>query len=37
MSEYFSEQENLRGRVKVELDVSNYETKSDFQKCKKCF
>ena len=30
MSEYFSEQESLRGRVKVELDLSNYATKADF-------
>ena len=30
MSEYFSEQEPLRGRVKVELDLSNYATKADF-------
>ena len=29
MSEYFPEPKSLGGRVKVELDLSNYVTKSD--------
>ena len=29
MSEYFPELKSLRGRVKVELDLSNYATKAD--------
>ena len=31
MSEYFPEPKSLRGRVKVELDLSNYATKSDLK------
>ena len=31
MSEYFPEATSLGGRVKVELDLSNYATKSDFK------
>ena len=31
MSEYFSELEPLRGKAKVELDLSNYATKSDLK------
>ena len=31
MSEYFPEQKSLGGRVKVELDLSNYATKSDLK------
>ena len=31
MSEYFGEPKSLRGRVKVELDWSNYTTKADFK------
>ena len=31
MTEYFSEPKSLRGRVKVELDLSNYVTKADFK------
>ena len=31
MSEYFPEPKSLGGRVKVELDLSNYATKVDFQ------
>ena len=34
MSEYFPEQKSLGGRVKVELDFSNYATKTDLKKCK---
>ena len=29
MSEYFPETKSLRGRVKVELDLSNYAAKAD--------
>ena len=29
MSEYFPQPKSLRGRVKVELDLSNYATKTD--------
>ena len=32
MSDYFPEPKSLGGRVKVELDLSNYKTKTDFQK-----
>ena len=31
MGEYFSEPKSLDGRVKVELNLSNYATKSDFK------
>ena len=31
MSEYFSEPKSLRGRVKVELDLSNCATKADLK------
>ena len=31
MSEYFPEQKSSGGRVKVELDLSNYATKSDLK------
>ena len=31
MSEYFPELKSLGGRVKVELDFSNYATKSDLK------
>ena len=31
MKEYFSEQKSLGGRVKVELDLSNYATKTDLK------
>ena len=31
MNEYFPEQKSLGGRVKVELDVSNYATKADLE------
>ena len=31
MSEYFPEQKTLKGRVKVELDLSNYTTKADLK------
>ena len=31
MSEYFSEPKSLRGKVKVELDLSNYATKTDLK------
>ena len=31
MSEYFPEPKSLEGRVKVELYLSNYLTKSDFK------
>ena len=31
MSEYFPEPKSLRERVKVELDLPNYATKSDFK------
>ena len=31
MSEYFPEQKSL-GKLKVELDLSNYRTKTDFKK-----
>ena len=32
MSEYFPEPKSLEGRVKVELDLSNYATKAEFKK-----
>ena len=32
MSEYFPEPKSLGGRVKVELDFSNYATKTDLKK-----
>ena len=31
MSEYFPEQKFLAGKVKVELDLSNYATKTDLK------
>ena len=31
MSEYFPEPKSLGGRVKVELDLSNYGTKTDLK------
>ena len=31
MSEYFPEPESFRGRVKIELDLSNYATKTDLK------
>ena len=31
MSEYFPELESLGGKVKLELDFSNYATKTDFK------
>ena len=31
MSEYFLELKSVGGRVKVELDLSNYVTKGDFK------
>ena len=31
MSEYFSELKSSRGRVKIELDLSNYATKADLE------
>ena len=31
MSKYFPGQNSLRGRVKVELDLSNYTTKADLK------
>ena len=31
MSEYFSKSKSLGGRVKVELDLSNYATKTDLK------
>ena len=31
MSEYFPEPKSLEGRVKVELDLSNYATKADLK------
>ena len=31
MTEYFPELKSLRGRVKVELDLSNYTTKADLK------
>ena len=32
MSEYFPKPKSLTGRMKVELDLSNYTTKLDFKK-----
>ena len=32
MSEYFLEPKSSGGRVKVELDLSNFATKADFKK-----
>lgn len=31
MSEYFSEPKYLKGRVKLELDLSNYATRSNLK------
>ena len=31
MSEYFPKPKSLGGKVKVELDLSNYATKADFR------
>ena len=31
MSEYFPKPESLGGKVKLELDFSNYATKTDFK------
>ena len=31
MSEYFPEPKSLEGRVKVKLDLSDYETKTDLK------
>ena len=31
MSEYFSESKSSRERVKIELDLSNYATKTDLK------
>ena len=31
MSEYFSELKSSGGRVKIELDLSNYATKTDLE------
>ena len=31
MNEYFPEPKSLGGRLKVELDLSNYTTKADFK------
>ena len=36
MSGYFSEPKPSGGRVKVELDLSNYAKKSRFKKCNRC-
>ena len=36
MSEYFQEPKYSGGRVKVELDLSNYAKKSRFEKYSKC-
>ena len=33
MSEYFSESKSLGLKVKVELGLSNYATKTKFEKC----
>ena len=32
MSKYFPEPKSSGGRVKIELDLSNYTTKADFKK-----
>ena len=32
MKEFFRELKSFRGRVKVELDLSNYPTKADLKK-----
>ena len=37
MSEYFPEPKSFVGRMKVELDLSNYATKVDFKKYNKCW
>ena len=34
MSEYFPDPKSLGGRVKVELDLSNYATKADLKNAK---
>ena len=36
MSEYFPEPKCFGGRVKVELDLSNYATKVHLKKCNRC-
>ena len=34
MSEYFQKPNSLRGNVIVQLDLSNYATKTDLKKCR---
>ena len=36
MSGYFTETKSLRGRVEVQLDLSNYATTNRFKKCSRC-
>ena len=36
MSKYFPEPKSLGGRVKVELELSNYAAKSDLKICNRC-
>ena len=36
MSDYFPEPKSFGGKVKVELDLSNYATKNRFTKCSRC-
>ena len=37
MNEYFPEPKSWGGRVKVELDLSNYATKADLKKWSRCW
>ena len=36
MSEYFQKPKSLGANAKVELDLSNYSTKTDLIKCDRC-
>ena len=36
MSEYFPKPKSSERGVKVEIDLSNYATKSDLKKCNRC-
>ena len=37
MSKYLPNPKPSGGNVKAELDLSNYTTKSDLEKCKRCW
>ena len=37
MRKYFPNSKSLSGRMKVELDLSNYATKADLKNCNRCW